>query len=109
MSQKVDWAKYVAETEKNITNKVSVSKSFDRIMYKAYFYIAQHSVEISGEDQKKEKIGEVDEEAPEQFSPAEASLLAKIIRKGLVENKNSVEVQRKDPKSPCILSNHLRL
>nr|CAH7742771.1 unnamed protein product [Callosobruchus chinensis] len=81
MSQKVDWAKYVAEQEKNITNKLN-------------------SVEISGEEEKKEKIGEADEEAPEQFSPAEASLLAKIIRKGLVENKNSVEVQRKDPKSP---------
>nr|CAI5830466.1 unnamed protein product [Callosobruchus analis] len=81
MSQKVDWAKYVAETEKNITNKLN-------------------SVEISGEEEKKEKLGEADEEAPEQFSPAEASLLAKIIRKGLVENKNSVEVQRKDPKSP---------
>lgn len=40
------------------------------------------------------------EEAPEQFTPAEASLLAKIIRKGLVNSKNDIEVQRKDPKSP---------
>ncbi|CAH2015986.1 unnamed protein product [Acanthoscelides obtectus] len=82
MSQKVDWAKYVAETEQNITNKLN-------------------TVEISSsEEEKKEKVKENDENAPEQFSPAEASLLAKIIRKGLVENKNSIEVQRKDPKSP---------
>lgn len=65
-----------------------------------YFQIA--SVEISNDDdnQRKTGIGEDDEDAPEQFSPAEASLLAKVIRKGLVESKNDIEVQRKDPKSP---------
>ena len=31
---------------------------------------------------------------------AERSLLQKVIRKGLVENKNDLEIQRKDPKSP---------
>ncbi|KAG5885839.1 hypothetical protein JTB14_032034 [Gonioctena quinquepunctata] len=72
---KIDWAKYVSETEKNITSQIE-------------------AVEISNSDESKK------DEAPEQFSPAEASLLAKIIRKGLVENKNNIEVQRKDPKSP---------
>jgi ATP-dependent RNA helicase DDX19/DBP5 len=38
------------------------------------------------------------DEAP--ISPAERSLLQKIIRRGLVENKNDIEVQRKDPSSP---------
>ena len=33
-------------------------------------------------------------------SVAERSLLQKVIRKGLVENKNDLEIQRKDPKSP---------
>lgn len=33
-------------------------------------------------------------------SAADASLLQKIIRKGLVESKSDVEVQRKDPSSP---------
>ena len=33
-------------------------------------------------------------------SEAERSLLQKVIRKGLVENKNDLEIQRKDPKSP---------
>lgn len=72
MSQKIDWANYVAQTETKLS-KISV---------------------------KDPNIGEPDEDAPEKFSPAEASLLAKIIRKGLVESKNDIEVQRKDPKSP---------
>jgi len=38
------------------------------------------------------------DEAP--VSPAERSLLQKIIRRGLVENKNDIEVQRRDPSSP---------
>lgn len=33
-------------------------------------------------------------------SPAEASLLQKIIRRGLVESKQDIEVQRADPTSP---------
>ncbi|XP_055526267.1 DEAD-box helicase Dbp80 [Wyeomyia smithii] len=36
----------------------------------------------------------------EAFNPADASLLMKIIRKGLVESKLDLEVQRKDPSSP---------
>ena len=36
----------------------------------------------------------------EQPNLAERSLLQKVIRKGLVENKNDLEIQRKDPKSP---------
>lgn len=37
---------------------------------------------------------------PEAFNPADASLLMKIIRKGLVESKQDLEVQRKNPMSP---------
>jgi len=36
----------------------------------------------------------------EQISPAEQSLLQKIIRKGLVETKKTVDIQRQDPSSP---------
>ena len=39
-------------------------------------------------------------EDTEKISIAEKSLLQKVIRKGLVENKNDLEVQRKDPNSP---------
>lgn len=34
------------------------------------------------------------------FSPADSSLLMKIIRKGLIETKNDLDIQRKDPNSP---------
>lgn len=35
-----------------------------------------------------------------QISVAEKSLLQKIVRKGLIENKQELEIQRKDPTSP---------
>uniref|UniRef100_A0A1I8M6S4 ATP-dependent RNA helicase n=1 Tax=Musca domestica TaxID=7370 RepID=A0A1I8M6S4_MUSDO len=49
-----------------------------------------------------EKKGETkdDADAPDVASPAETSLLLKIIRKGLVESKLDLEVQRQDPSSP---------
>nr|XP_018915812.1 PREDICTED: DEAD-box helicase Dbp80 [Bemisia tabaci] len=40
------------------------------------------------------------EEDDEEISVAEKALLQKIVRKGLIENKNDIEVQRKDPSSP---------
>ena len=40
------------------------------------------------------------ENADNLLAAAERSLLQKVIRKGLVENKNDLEIQRKDPKSP---------
>jgi len=45
----------------------------------------------------KPSEGRTDEK---ELEPAEKSLLQKVIRKGLVENKNDLEIQRKDPKSP---------
>lgn len=41
-----------------------------------------------------------DDGTDEQISPAEKSLLQKIIRKGLVETTKDIEIQRKDPSSP---------
>lgn len=41
-----------------------------------------------------------DDGVDEQISPAEKSLLQKIIRKGLVETTQDIEIQRKDPSSP---------
>lgn len=83
MSQKIDWAKYVAETEDNIAKQLG-------------------KVEINPEDAGRgatqNNTGSGDEE--DSFNPAEASLFAKVFRKGLVESKNDIEVQRKDPKSP---------
>jgi len=39
-------------------------------------------------------------EETEKITAAERSLLQKVIRKGLVENRHDLEVQRKDPNSP---------
>ena len=39
-------------------------------------------------------------DAPEGITVAERSLLQKVIRKSLVENKNDLEIQRKDPNCP---------
>lgn len=57
------------------------------------------NIEISKSSDDTNKVRDA-EDVPEQFSPAEASILQKIIRKGLVESKNDIEVQRKDPNSP---------
>ncbi|XP_072379009.1 DEAD-box helicase Dbp80 isoform X2 [Diabrotica undecimpunctata] len=76
MSEKIDWAKYAAENEKKLKD-----------------------IEITKPDEDEPKKEESKEE-DDKIDPAEASLLAKIIRKGLVENKNDIEVQRKDPRSP---------
>lgn len=75
MSQKVDWAKFVEEQENQLTNKVS-------------------EINIKNDETKE------DEDNADKFSPAEASLLQKIIRRGLVESKSDVEIQRQDPNSP---------
>lgn len=34
------------------------------------------------------------------YSPADASLLQKIIRKGLIDSKSELDIIRKDPNSP---------
>ncbi len=56
----------------------------------------------SGEGDRKAQGSPVatsgSEETP--LNPADRSLLQKVIRKGLVENKNELEIQRKDPNSP---------
>lgn len=40
------------------------------------------------------------EDEADKCSPAEVSLLQKVIRKGLVECKTDIEIQRQDPSSP---------
>lgn len=57
------------------------------------------SKDAKSEDAKSEDVKN-DDGAEEQISPAEKSLLQKIIRKGLVETTKDIEVQRKDPSSP---------
>lgn len=57
-------------------------------------------MELGKSEGQKVEPGTEDPNAPEQFSPAEASLLAKAIRQGLVETKQDVEIQQRDPTSP---------
>ena len=51
-------------------------------------------------EQTARASGEPSDDEDKPVTPAERSLLQKIIRKGLVENKNDIEIQRKDPTSP---------
>lgn len=76
MAAKVDWARNAEEQEKLVGKVEGIS-------------INANSVGLENDEAKEEEI-----------SPAERSLLQKIIRKGLVENKNDVNVQCKDPNSP---------
>lgn len=47
----------------------------------------------------QEGLGDQVEES-EKITAAERSLLQKVIRKGLVENRHELQVQQKDPNSP---------
>jgi ATP-dependent RNA helicase DDX19/DBP5 len=53
--------------------------------------------------QSNEANGKDFEDAPEQFSVAEATLLRKVLRKGLMDSKNDIKVQRENPNSPLYL------
>ncbi|KOC68832.1 DEAD-box helicase Dbp80 [Habropoda laboriosa] len=81
-STELDWGKYVDEQEK-LSAKVS---------------------NLNIDTQLKENAASTDSKSDdgtdEQISPAEKSLLQKIIRKGLVETTKDIEIQRKDPSSP---------
>ena len=46
------------------------------------------------------RVGERQQDNTEASSVAEKSLLQKVIRKSLVENRNDLEIQRKDPNCP---------
>ncbi|CAL7952488.1 unnamed protein product [Xylocopa violacea] len=81
-SAELDWSKYVDEQEK-LSAKVS-NLNIDK----------QLNENAVNTDSKS------DDGADEQISPAENSLLLKIIRKRLVETTKDIEVQRKDPSSP---------
>lgn len=74
-------------------------------------YVEEHdklSAKVSGlnlDKQANENAVETEskvseDSTEEQISPAEKSLLQKIIRKGLVESTKDIEIQRKDPSSP---------
>ncbi|XP_059618226.1 DEAD-box helicase Dbp80 [Phlebotomus argentipes] len=53
-----------------------------------------------GEEAQPEATPLPTDEQGDAASPADTSILRKIIRKGLVESKQDLEIQRKDPSSP---------
>jgi len=59
-----------------------------------------NSTSISAASVKDGDSKSDDDTSEEQISPAEKSLLQKIIRKGLVETTKDIEIQRRDPSSP---------
>ncbi|XP_015601205.1 DEAD-box helicase Dbp80 isoform X1 [Cephus cinctus] len=76
-SNKVDWGKHADEQE-SLASKVT-------------------NLDIGTPVNDAVSDSKSDEE---QISPAEKSLLQKIIRKGLVETTKDLEIQRRDPTSP---------
>ncbi|PNF43328.1 DEAD-box helicase Dbp80 [Cryptotermes secundus] len=82
MATNIDWANSAEEQEKLITKSDPIPNG------------SPNTEGVSGDGLENKST----DEAP--ISPAERSLLQKIIRRGLVENKNDIEVQRKDPSSP---------
>ena len=74
---------YTKEFEKVLTNNMAGENGDSQV--------------IDGVSQLSVTAGASGEAAP---SAAERSLLQKVIRKGLIENKNDLEIQRKDPNSP---------
>lgn len=91
MAANVDWASSAEEQEKLITKVDNINLTTnDRPVLNG-----SPQAEVGAGDLPEDKTTD---EAP--VSPAERSLLQKIIRRGLVENKNDIEVQRRDPSSP---------
>ncbi|XP_022913607.1 DEAD-box helicase Dbp80 [Onthophagus taurus] len=79
MFPKADWANFVDEQEKLVANKLS-------------------NVEITKTNELPKS--DVSSDETDQPSLADSSFLQKLIRKGLVDNKNDLEIQRQDPNSP---------
>lgn len=86
--KKAGWEKDSEGTDiTNLVNQLEINKEND----------------ADGEENKNDQTSTTDSSAddqPDVANPADASLLMKIIRKGLVETKLDLEIQRKDPSSP---------
>lgn len=81
--KRADWAKKAEDQEiSNLVKKIELSQ------------------DKKGNAQNNEEEEKPSDEQADTASPADASLLMKIIRKGLVESKQDLEIQRKDPSSP---------
>ncbi|XP_066597660.1 DEAD-box helicase Dbp80 [Prorops nasuta] len=80
-STEVDWAKFADEQDK-LASKVTSLK-------------LERPITVANDESDTKS-----DDPSEEISPAEKSLLQKIIRKGLVETTRDLEIQRRDPTSP---------
>ncbi|XP_020630470.1 ATP-dependent RNA helicase DDX19A-like [Orbicella faveolata] len=82
-----DWAAEVDEQERQITGQVNQLK-------------IDNSKPPTGTSPSEEKPAAKGQEDDDAAVAAESSLLTKLLRSKLIQNKNEVEVQRNDPSSP---------
>lgn len=96
MAQKVvvDWSKYAQEQD---ALNAKVNKKSPCFIHLQYMEFQIGNIDLK--DGAKNGNTESDE-SPDEVNLAEASLLKKLVRKGLVSNKNDIEIQRQNPNSP---------
>ncbi|KAJ3632447.1 hypothetical protein MTP99_009458 [Tenebrio molitor] len=100
MSQKIDWAKFADEQEKVLRQKVP---TLEVIQHGLFEYILRFwNLQISQINipSNAKPTGKILKTLLNSFSVAEATLLRKVLRKGLMDSKNDIKVQRDNPNSP---------
>ncbi|KAG8269066.1 DEAD-box helicase Dbp80-like isoform X1 [Homalodisca vitripennis] len=92
-----DWAKEAAQQEKLLqrVEKINISPGEQNSQPKQP---SQQKMPAEGSS-KPGSVSSSEDDSVE-LSKAEASLLQKVVRKGLIVSKHDIEVQRKDPTSP---------
>jgi len=95
MTDVVDWANAANQQEKILKQVQSISISPNSQMR-----TPQQIRPTSPPDTPRSTASNSSGEDNTQLSKAEQSLLQKVVRKGLIESKYDIEVQRKDPNSP---------
>lgn len=60
----------------------------------------EETKDAEAKKESKPESKETSGESEENVTPAELSMLRKVMRKGIVQTKNKVEVLRADPKNP---------
>jgi len=101
MSETTDWGLLAEEDEKRLMNQmkeVHLKKDEEKSETPSWMAPAKSDEITKPPPGADNNTGTVEES--EKISVAEKSLLQKVIRKGLVENRHDLEVQRKDPNSP---------
>ncbi|KAJ8684387.1 hypothetical protein QAD02_020179 [Eretmocerus hayati] len=90
-SSKVDWGKYAEEQEKLASKVTNLDLSAN----------SKEPEQVpNNEASQNDAPATSESDDGKEITPAEKSLLQKIIRKGLIETTKPLEIQRKNPNSP---------